>query len=115
MAFAQDKIHAVSCRLTIDYRMSESSGIGVYLRHLVPRVAEAHAFRITLLGGGTLPGVQRRELRAPIYSIREQLEIPARAPRSTDVFWAPNYNAPFVSPGRLIVTVHDVNHLALPE
>src|SRR5207237_7264853 len=30
-------------------------------------------------------------------------------------FWSPNYNAPVASRGRLVVTVHDACHLALPH
>jgi glycosyltransferase involved in cell wall biosynthesis len=106
----------VTANLAVDYRMSRSSGIGVYLRNTVRRLAERHAdeFRLTLLGGDDGPAVSRRKIHAPIYSLAEQLELAIQTPWATDVFWAPHYNAPWVSPGRLVVTIHDVYHLDLP-
>jgi glycosyltransferase involved in cell wall biosynthesis len=107
----------MTVNLTVDYRMSRSSGIGVYVRNAVRYLASDHAddFRLVLLGGGDGPSVDRRECHAPIYSLAEQIELPARTPRATDVFWAPHYNAPWMSPGRLVVTIHDVYHLDLPS
>src|SRR6185295_660151 len=104
-------------RITIDYRMHRSSGIGVNLRNIVHLLARNHRDRLqlTLLGGDPVAGTEHRPCRAPIYSSRELVEVPLRTPRDTDVFWAPNYNAPLASPGRLVVTVNDVCHLAHPE
>jgi glycosyltransferase involved in cell wall biosynthesis len=34
---------------------------------------------------------------------------------NTDLLWVPHYNAPLLYTGRLVVTIHDVCHLALPE
>src|SRR5205809_2003561 len=104
--------------MAIDYRMCRSSGIGVYLRHVVRELASEHAsdLRLVLLGGDPVPGVsERRSVRSPIYSLSELVEIPARIPRAADVLWSPNYNAPAVSRCPLVVTVHDVCHLALPD
>jgi glycosyltransferase involved in cell wall biosynthesis len=73
-------------------------------------------FRITLLGGDPVEGVdEHRPMQSRIYTVRELLEVPLRIPRSADIVWSPNYNAPLVSPGRLVVTIHDTCHLALPE
>jgi glycosyltransferase involved in cell wall biosynthesis len=104
--------------IAIDYRMCRSAGIGVYLRNIVRRLASDYQadFRLTLLGGDPVPGVsERRSCRSPIYSLSEMLEVPARVPRATEILWSPNYNAPLVSRGRLVVTVHDVNHLAMGQ
>lgn len=107
----------MSIRLVVDYRMCRASGIGVYLRTVVRQLLDHHPdFRISLIGGDEVPGVVAHyPCRSPIYSLSEMVELPLRAPRSTDVFWSPNYNAPLVSPGRLVVTVHDANHLAMPH
>jgi glycosyltransferase involved in cell wall biosynthesis len=51
----------------------------------------------------------------PIYSLREQIRLARRIPGGTSIFWSPHYNIPLVRRGRLVVTVHDVGHLALPE
>jgi glycosyltransferase involved in cell wall biosynthesis len=103
--------------IVVDNRMSRDSGIGVYLREIVPRLVQSHGdeFRLTLLGGEAVPGADYRPATSRIYSARELVEIPRLVPRGTDVLWSPNYNAPIVSRGRLLVTVHDTNHLALPD
>jgi glycosyltransferase involved in cell wall biosynthesis len=52
----------------------------------------------------------------PIYSIEEQLRLPLLIPKC-DLFWSPHYNIPMLPTAakRRLVTVHDVNHLALPS
>jgi glycosyltransferase involved in cell wall biosynthesis len=113
---ARDDAH-----LAIDARMIRHSGIGTYLRNLIPRIAAGRpSWRLTLLGstevitsaiGPLPPNVSTRACRSAIYTIREQLEIPAAIPRDADVFWAPHYNAPLLSRLPLVVTIHDVAHL----
>lgn len=97
--------------------MSRSSGIGVYLRHVVQGLVSdaAQRFVVTTIGGETVPGARHVECRSAVYSIGEVMEIPLRVPATTDVLWSPNYNAPLLSPGRLVVTIHDACHLALPQ
>lgn len=114
-----------TAHLAIDARMVRHSGIGTYLRELVPRLAEARPhWRLTLLGDpaalGALPfppgaDVRLVEARAPIYSLHEQLELPRIVPRSADLFWSPHYPTPLAHRGRLLVTVHDLFHLAVPS
>jgi glycosyltransferase involved in cell wall biosynthesis len=53
--------------------------------------------------------------RAPIYSLTEQLQLLRRTPPATQLFWSPHYNFPLGVKSKLLVTVHDVCHLALPE
>src|SRR5690606_23809850 len=52
---------------------------------------------------------------APIYSHREQLELRRRTPVHAGIFWSPHYNIPVLRPDKLLVTIHDVLHLARPE
>jgi glycosyltransferase involved in cell wall biosynthesis len=102
--------------LTIDARMWRSSGIGTYLRAVVPRVIERLSeARVCLLGNSTDlarfagdPRIDIRELRAGVYSALEQPLLLAKTPRATRVFWAPHINVPVAGPGKLLVTVHDV-------
>ena len=103
--------------VTVDARMLRATGIGTYLRALLPRVvARLGQARFCLLGDpaalsreglGDGERVSVRALRAGIYGAREQPELWLRTPRDTSLFWAPHVNAPLVSPGRLLVTVHD--------
>jgi glycosyltransferase involved in cell wall biosynthesis len=104
-------------RVAIDYRMHRSSGIGVYLRHIVRNLVTDHrdSLELTLLGGSPVEGARFRPFPSPIFSAAEQVRFPFVVPGRTDVLWSPNYNAPFVSRGKLVVTVHDVCHLAHPE
>jgi len=107
--------------LIIDLRMINYSGIGTYLKNLVPFFKDS-IFSLKVLGNV-------REVKnflkddteiipfgAPIYSISEQLSYPLIIPRC-DVFWSPHFNAPIlpIKAKKRIVTIHDVYHLAFYE
>jgi glycosyltransferase involved in cell wall biosynthesis len=104
--------------------MFRASGIGTYLRALLPRLVRLlDDARFCLLGDATSlasealarePRVECRELSAGVYSPLEQLEIPRAAPPETRVFWSPNVNVPVAHPGRLLVTVHDAFYFGPP-
>jgi len=111
-------------RIAIDLRMFNSSGIGTVIQKLVPLIIDAHKdSHFYLLGREHEIPVSLRErpntsfirCSSPIYSISEQLELPFKIPARIDLFWAPHYNIPLFYTGRLLVTVHDVLHLAMPE
>lgn len=55
-------------------------------------------------------------VRADWISLREQWEIPKilRQVRA-DLFHAPSFVTPFVVPCRMIMTIHDLNHMVLPH
>ncbi len=108
---------AASPVVSVDVRMLRSTGIGTYLRALLPRVmARLPEARFCLLGQRAAveresfakdPRVTIRSLGAGVYAPSEQPLLFARTPRETRVFWAPHVNAPLAGPGRLLVTVHD--------
>lgn len=109
--------------IVLDARMAVDGGIGTYLQQLLPRIAGIRPWRFTLIGDmgrmqslqwDRIPNVALQNSNAPIFSLREQLELPLRFGRG-DLYWAPNYNVPVLSRVPLVVTVHDVNHVALPE
>jgi len=84
--------------LVIDARMINASGIGRYLKELLPFIIKE--FKVTLLGRreelekfSWFNKVSVIECRSPIYSIKEQIELPLKIPRC-DVFWSPHYNIP---------------------
>lgn len=108
----------------MDLRLLEAAGIGRYLRQLVPRITERLPAEYLFLGDPAAirdhdidraSGVRIADARAPIYSIAEQLELRRLVPPGIDLFWAPHYNIPLLRVPRLVVTVHDVLHLARPE
>jgi len=55
-------------------------------------------------------------VRANWISFREQWELPRLLRRiRADLFHAPSFVAPIVCPCRLVMTIHDLNHLVLPQ
>jgi glycosyltransferase involved in cell wall biosynthesis len=111
--------------ITVDARMIGASGIGTCIAEWLPRLIAARpGLDFVVLGPGPLlsglpwteaPNARVIDFDAPIYSIREQISLLLRVPQSTDIFWSPHYNIPVAWRGRLVVTVHDLAHLALPE
>lgn len=112
-------------RIAIDLRLVNASGIGTYLTNVVPRVIAARPeWRFELLGSpeelrafswAAAEQVSLVSCEAPVYGIREQIQLASRIPRDTDLVWSPHYNIPLAYRGPLVVTIHDVSHLALPD
>ena len=112
-------------RIVVDARMATDGGIGTYLQQLVPRIAGLRPdWRFTVIGDirkmralhwDEIASFDLVNSRARIFSVREQIELAAIATRGADLFWSPNYDIPLLGRTPLVVTVHDVNHLALPE
>ena len=111
--------------VTVDIRMLRSSGIGTYLRNLVPLIIGACPdTKFYLLGKreqmatcdwAHADNVALVDCRAPIYSVAEQLDLFQKTPPDTALFWSPHYNIPLLYCGKLLVTVHDVFHLSMLE
>ncbi|MBX7066582.1 MAG: glycosyltransferase family 4 protein [Parachlamydiales bacterium] len=100
--------------LCIDARMAFSSGIGTYIREIVPLLNEH--FRVVLLVDQLdrewCKGFDQILFNSPIYSIQEQLKYPFKVPKC-DLFWSPHYNVPLlpIRAKKRIVTIHDACHL----
>ena len=102
-----------------------SSGIGKVIENIVSRMIERKPdWQFILLGKKEdfdkfsftkQSNVELIFCDAPIYSIREQFEVPWKLPKNLDVLWCPHYNVPVFYHGRMVVTIHDLAHLALPE
>jgi len=99
--------------------MVEHSGIGTYIKNIVPGLIESGVFTITCLG---YKGLQNYdwlkkttfiELYSPIFSLKEQLELFYKTPKC-DIFWSPNWNISFLPlrAKKRVVTIHDVYHLS---
>jgi len=111
--------------VAIDVRLADAPGIGTYLRILVPRVIAARpSWRFLLLGDAStieragwsaLHNVGVRQIAASIYSVSEQAALRPRRDARVDAFWSPHYNVPLWGRTPLVVTVHDLIHLARPE
>lgn len=111
--------------ITIDARWINTSGIGTYLRHIIPGIINQFStHKITLLGrtdelkNELGPLAYRCELVdacAGMYSVREQLDYARIIPRETKIYFATHYNVPLFYSGRMLVTVYDLMHLAMPQ
>lgn len=104
--------------ITIDARMINHSGIGTYIKNMIPNLIGN--YNLALLGDKKILesfpwSNQIKIIQAdfPIYSISEQINLPGLIPEST-VFISPHYNIPLrkVSAKKRLVVIHDVNHLA---
>lgn len=112
-------------KVAIDVRMVHSSGIGVYLQNLVPRLLRTrptdqffllgrHEDQKSHLWDG-FSNVVWTEVGSPIYSLSQRLEFKAKIPSETDLFWSPHFDCAAFWPKKILVTVHDLYHLAMPE
>ncbi len=93
------------------------TGLGTYIYNLI---TELRCLRVPWLIRGIVradsismiaPFVDAIEvLDTPIYTIREQLQVPWAARRS-NLLHVPHYNVPLLFRGKLVVTIHDLIHL----
>ena len=111
--------------LCIDLRWIDSSGVGTYIKGIMPGIV-AHLNDISIVGLGDrrrlemfdwsqAPTVRIVDCSAARYSIREQLRLPAAIPSATNLFFTPYYTIPLLYRGRIAVTVHDLSHRVLDE
>jgi glycosyltransferase involved in cell wall biosynthesis len=112
-------------RIAIDARKLRDYGIGTYIRNLVRNLARidrttdyvlivqpADVEMASELGDNfrTVPDWSGN------YSIREQLSIPLDLRRErVDLFHAPHYVLPPLTPCKSVVTIHDCIHLRFPQ
>jgi glycosyltransferase involved in cell wall biosynthesis len=115
---------AAALRFGVDARMLFATGIGTVIRNVLGRWHESRSGSIPHLlvpgaagkawAATNLPDFPSTRADVPIYTIREQVVIPMQT-RRNEVFWSPHFNVPLASPSRVVVTIHDVLHLAHPE
>ena len=98
-----------------DVRMINASGIGTYIKALIPAISEKYAATFITDDANNINcdnPYQIYSLTSPVYSIAEQLKY-CLLPR-TELLFSPHYNVPIL-PVRAkvrIATIHDVYHLA---
>ncbi|WP_141604625.1 glycosyltransferase family 4 protein [Terrilactibacillus laevilacticus] len=111
-------------KIVIDIRMYNSSGIGTYLQNILPFIISSLPnYTFVLLGNESdlnnvnfnINNITKIKCNSKIYSINEQIELISKIPKDTDLFWSPHYNVPIMYKGNLLVTVHDLFHLAMPQ
>lgn len=112
-------------KITVDLRMFYSSGIGTYLQNLLPRLIALRKkdnFSLLFNPGKkpiglwtTAANLQWVECTSPIYSLTQQRELLRKIPSGTDLLWIPHFDIPIFYSGKMMVTVHDVFQLAMPQ
>ena len=114
-------------RIAIDARKLHDFGIGTYIRNLLarPGAAGRTTTEYVLLCRAARRRVRRRaraELPAGRRSapattrVREQFSVPLALRRErVDLFHAPHYVLPPLTPCRSVVTIHDCIHLMFPQ
>lgn len=112
-------------RIAIDARKLRDYGIGTYVRNLLRYLSRIdRTTEYVLLCRGEDCGVEQ-ELgenfrsvveEAPAYSVREQISVPIALRREgVDLFHAPHYVLPLLTPCKSVVTIHDCIHLRFPQ
>lgn len=115
--------------IAIDARMityDNMHGIARYVYNLILQLAEIDKEnRYTILVCSHSPlrkellPVERfefLELTSKFISLREQIELPTVLKKiKADLFHSPSFVAPLFCPCPLVMTIHDLNHLVLPQ
>ena len=112
-------------RIAIDARKLRDYGIGTYVRNLLRQLGrqdDAHEYVVfcreqdcdTVEGYG--PKFRAVVETAGNYSVMEQFALPMDLRRAAvDLFHAPHYVLPPLTPCRSVVTIHDCIHLRFPQ
>ena len=112
-------------RIAIDARKLRDYGIGTYVRNLLRHLSRLDQSTEYVLLCRPEDGASLSELGpnfrsvtegSPAYSMREQVRVPNDLRRErADLFHAPHYVLPPLTPCRAVVTIHDCIHLRFPE
>ena len=116
-------MHQKNKNIAIDIRMIENTGIGTYIQSMLKRIIELNPkHHFTLLINRKINykkyfidfschNYSTVEISSPLYSFREQLEIPYKVRNNIDLYWSPHYVFPVMLRTKFIVTVHDIHHI----
>ncbi|RXH58439.1 glycosyltransferase family 4 protein [Granulicella sibirica] len=111
--------------LCIDLRWIDKSGVGTYIKGVMPGIVELLP-DVSIVGLGDRkrleefswsgsPRVRLLDCRAAVYSIAEQVQILRAIPSETTLFFSPYYTIPLLYSGKIAVTVHDLSHRIVAE
>jgi glycosyltransferase involved in cell wall biosynthesis len=112
-------------RIAIDARKLRDYGIGTYVRSLLKHLSRIDQTTdyVVLCRDWDLqilkelcPRFRHVPESSPGYSIREQITVPRDLHRErANLFHAPHYVLPALTPCRSVVTIHDCIHLKFPQ
>ncbi len=105
-----------------DARMIDHPGIGSYIRCLLPEMFRLSPEDKFILFGNaeklsyysSKKNVKIIGWNAPVYSIKEQLSSPIDK-EDIDLLHSPHFNVPIFTKKKLVVTIHDLIYLLVPE
>lgn len=108
-------------KIGFDARMVDHPGIGRYISSLLPEMIKlAPEDTFVLFGDPDLlaryagKNVVIKKWKAPIYSLQEQFFCPS-CKEELDVLHVPHFNIPLRYKGKMVVTIHDLIYLAVPD
>lgn len=108
-------------KIAIDCRMTDSGGIGTFLKSIVHEFIKDKGDTYLLIGDREKlkefkgDNVEILHCDIPIFSVKEVLAFPVREINRCDLFFSPNYNLPGGIRVPVFSTIHDVIFLDLPE
>ena len=112
-------------KIAIDARKLRDYGIGTYIRNLLRHLSriDSRTEYVLFCRGADCNAAEElgenfRAVPEPArpYSVREQLRIPLDLRREgIDLFHAPHYVLPPLTPCKSVVTIHDCIHLRFPQ
>lgn len=123
-AAAPDAFAGTMTRLHVDARLAGHSGIGTYLREMLPRVVpRVAAWRPRVLTGlaqrGHVTALVGRDADVDAWDVAplSVADLVAAPPgmEPSDLLWTPHFNVPLRSTCALAVTIHDLLPLTAPE
>ncbi len=103
--------------ICVDARLLGPFGIGTYVKNILLHLKESSLALHALIHAKQLAFQELWDvihpivIEAPIYSVREQIELPRKIPKNA-LLWSPHYNIPLLFSGKRVTTIHDVRYLA---
>ena len=108
-------------KIAIDCRMSDSGGIGTFLKSIVHEFVKDKDDAYLLIGDSEKlkefegDNVEILQCDIPIFSVKEMFSFPVKEINRCDLFFSPNYNLPGGIKVPVFSTIHDVIYLDLPQ
>lgn len=110
----------INKKVVVDARMIYSSGIGRYLRNILPNIIESFS-EVILIGNmnqlkplyGKYSNITMLECNEGIYSLKAHFQLSQLIPIS-DIYWTPHFNLPLlpIKSTNIVCTIHDAYHLS---
>jgi glycosyltransferase involved in cell wall biosynthesis len=111
--------------IAIDIRKIHDSGIGTYISNLVPLVIQkmpetkfyllGNVAKLSQIDWCRSLNIELIDISSQPFSPQEQFELVAKIPANTDLLWCTQINVPILYQKKMIVTVHDILHIAMPQ